>query len=329
MPEVPHQFPSPEKSVCSKVRCRVTVVSQDGAEHSEFQTVSLTPAHAPVSHTPVYERGTSLNLTNGCRLINTVRDLALSADNDLVGLADEFWIRASLVARHDDPRRASELTENYLAWRRRVNYHDSLRSLPDPVTDLITRGMFQIMGNHSRSGHPVLTIRFRMYHPAEDGFANAALAFALVIEYMLREIPGAMVCGITLMEDFTDTVSQNIDLRFLRFIIIALSTIFPIQLRALYFVKPTRVVKFALRMILLRWSRRLRSTRIAMFDNSNIKKLTQCFDETEIPSFIDKRGSFQWTQAQQESLADDILFKSVKWPKASRFNDENYVWYSL
>lgn len=329
MPEKLQEFPAAGKTVCSKVRCRVTVVSQDGAEHSQFRTVSLTPSYSPVAHNAVYERGASLTLANGCRLINSVRDTALSADNDLVGLADEFWIRASLLARHDDPHRASELTESYLVWRRRVQYHNSLRSLPDAVTDLITRGMFQVMGNRSRSGHPVLTIRFRMYHASEDGFANAALAFALVIEYMLREVPGALICGITLMEDFTDTVSHNIDLRFLRFIITGLSTMLPVQLRGLYFVKPGRIVKLALRMVLLRWSRKLRSTRISIFDNSNLNKLDQCFDETQLPSFIHSRGSFQWTQTQQESFVDDILFKCVKWPKASRFNEENYVWYSL
>lgn len=330
MPEQPQTYPAAEKNVRCRVRCRVTVVSQDGTQQSQLKSVELTPSGVPTtSPDGVYERGASLIRGEGSRLVNSVRDMAMSADNDLVGLADEFWIRASLLARCDDPRHASELTGNYLAWRRRVQYHKSVRSLPDDVAHLITRGMFQLMGNRSRSGHPVLTIRFCLYHAAEDGFVNAALAFAVVIEYMLREVPGAMVCGITVIEDFTNTTSVNVDLRLIRFIVTALSSFMPVQLKSLYFVRPSRVLKFTLRLLMLRWSRKLRSSRVAIFDNSNLQKLDQCFDESEIPSFIDTRGSFRWTRSQQEALADDIVFKSAKWPKASRFNEENYVWYTL
>lgn len=328
MPEEAQYFPSAEKSVQCTAHCRITVLASDGTQDSNVQTVTYTPKPPSVQHSrPVYEKASHLG--HRCKLVNSVRDLALSADNDLVGLADEFWIRASLQARADDPRRAVDLVDNYLTYRRRVQYSKSLQSLPESVSDLLSRGMFLVLGNCTRSGLPVLTIRFSVYQPLEDGFANAALAFFIVIEYMLREIPSASTQGIAVMKDFTNSTSKNIDVRFIRFVITSLSSVLPVQLKALYFIKPTRLIKLTLRFLTMFWTRKLRSAHFATFDDSNFNKMLQVFTLSHIPPFIDQRGSFASNPFQQQAFAENVIQKCLKWPKASLFNEDKYVWYSL
>lgn len=255
------------------------------------------------------------------RLVNKIRHTALSADKDIVGVADSFWLRACLRARNGDADRALALAFNYLEWRRSVKYHDSISSGVSPtVRELLSSGVFNVAGNVSRDGNPVLTIRYRFYDPSRFATADGALTFAILAEYLLREYPSTQSHGMVVMEEMEGVTLSNIDARLVHFLTRAFSSAFPLRIAAMYFVKPNRAVRTVLRFLSPFLAKKYKA-RIYVIEKRATDTMLKFFEADQIPTFMNNGGTLEWTQEDQERVAIAIAERCTTWRRASHFRD--------
>lgn len=254
-------------------------------------------------------------------LVHVMRDVALTADNDIVGVADAFWLRACLRARNGDIHRALSLALNFLEWRRSIRYHDAISVNVSPaVRELLYSGVFNVAGNVSRDGHPVLTIRYRFYDPQRYATADGAITFAILVEYMLREYPAAQSHGMVVMEEMDGVTPANIDLRLVRFLTRAFSGSFPLRISAMYFVKPNRAVRTGLRFLSPFLAKKYKAS-IYVIEKREGNALLRFFEPHHIPTFMNNGGTLEWSEEDQERVARSIIARCTSWPRASNFRD--------
>lgn len=254
-------------------------------------------------------------------LINKVRDISLSADNDYVGIADSFWIRASLLARNGDVDRAIALLTNYLQWRRSVHYHERLKSGLNPaVRELLATGTFTVAGNKSLNEQPVLTIRYEYYEPSRYEVVDATMTFAVLVEYLMREYPKSLTHGMVVMEEMSGATVSNLDIRLAHFLTRAFSSIIPLRIAAMFFVNPRKGVRTALRFMSPFLARKFKTRVYVMHDNA-VERFASFFAQDQTPTFMNMRGTMEWTHKEQQRLAAIVAEKCTSWPKASTFRD--------
>lgn len=256
-------------------------------------------------------------------LVNKVRDIALSADNDYVGVADSFWLRACLRARNGDVDRAIALATNYLQWRRGVRYYERISNyngIPPNIRDLLSTGTFTVAGNASRKGQPVLTIRYEYYQPHRYQVSEATTTFVLLIEYLMREYPKAQTHGMVVMEEMSRATVSNLDIRLAHFLSRAFSSIIPLRIAAMFFVNAKRGVRTALRFMSPFLARKFK-TRVHVMNEQSVEQFAAFFDADQTPTFMNMHGTMQWTHEHQQLLVSRVADKCKTWPKASTFRD--------
>lgn len=94
-----------------------------------------------------------------------MRKTAGDQNNDLVVMADVFWLLATLRARKGDVDRAVALTTNFLQRRQNVKYEENSQSTTESSQAVLDSGILLSAGNVSQDGRHVLTIRYRYFHP--------------------------------------------------------------------------------------------------------------------------------------------------------------------
>lgn len=254
-------------------------------------------------------------------LINKVRDISLSADNDYVGIADSFWIRASILARNGDVGRAIALLTNYLQWRRSVRYHERLKSGLNPaIRELLATGTFTVAGNKALNEQPVLTIRYEYYEPSRYETVDATMTFAVLVEYLMREFPKSLTHGMVVMEEMSRASVSNLDIRLAHFLSRAFSSIIPLRIAAMFFVNPKKGVRTALRFMSPFLARKFKTRVYVMHDNS-VERFASFFAHDQTPTFMNMHGTMEWTHKNQQRLAAIVSEKCTTWPKASTFRD--------
>lgn len=254
-------------------------------------------------------------------LINRVRDVALSADNDYVGIADSFWVLASLRARNGDMHRAIALLTNYLAWRRSVTYHDRLcNGVSSAVCDLLRTGTFSVCGNCSVDGQPVLTIRYEYYEPAKHQIADVSIAFTVLVEYLMRRFPRCQTHGLVVMEEMSGAKVANLDIRVANFLSRAFSSMLPLRIAAMFFCNAKRGVRTALRFMSPFLAKKFK-TRVYVMHEGVVERFATFFASDQTPTFMKMHGSMVWSMKDQHKMAWTVARECQKWPKASTFRD--------
>lgn len=254
-------------------------------------------------------------------LVNRVRDVALSADNDYVGIADSFWVLASLRARNGDVYRAIALLANYLAWRRSVSYHDRLcNGISSAVRELLRTGTFSVCGNCSVDGQPVLTIRYEYYEPAKHQIADVSLAFTLLVEYTMRRFPRCQTHGLVVMEEMSGAKVANLDIRVANFLSRAFASMLPLRIAAMFFCNAKKGVRTALRFMSPFLAKKFK-TRVYVMHEGVVERFATFFERDQTPTFMKMHGSMTWTMKDQHKLASTVARECQKWAKASTFRD--------
>lgn len=286
---------------------------ENSPEQSEY--VALSSAHDGAVTLP------HLNHREEQDLVNEIRHVAFSDDIDIVGHAEHFWLVAALHARKNDPRRAIALAANYLQWRRSVAFHDKLcRGEPHAkAVDILSRGVLSVIGNSTRSGAPVLTVRYKFHDPSIFSTEDGALSFGLLVEYIAREFPASMRYGIAVMEEMQGVTPNNIDVRLVRFLTRSFSGTFPLRISSMFFIHPPRLVKVALRFFSPFLARKYKAKILTIEKGGN--KLPRFFDSDQVPTFFETGGSLEWTEEDQQKFVRRVLATSSAWPKASMYGD--------
>lgn len=250
-------------------------------------------------------------------LINEMRNVAFSSDDDRVGLADTLWLRNCIIARNGDVRKAIALASNYLKWRSKLKYEHILCIPSAPVIELLSRGLFISAGNFCRQNSPVLTIRYRSYNPDRFDIADVAVAFGIMVEFIIRQFPKCEIEGVTLMEDLHGVTLGNLDVRLLRFLWRTLSRTFPIRIRAVYYVRPSRLMRTVVKLIAPFVAHKLHTAAVVV-DHDDGDKLLNAFEQDQIPSVVHPVGCMTWTPELLQNMVDRVLDSCSKWPSASK-----------
>lgn len=254
-------------------------------------------------------------------LVNKIRDISLTADNDYVGIADSFWLQACLRARNGDVVRAIALCNNYLQWRRSVKYHERTTSgLSPKVRELLATGTFSVIGNESLTEQPILTIRYEYFEPSKFELSDATVCFSVLIEYLMRTFPKCQTHGMMVMEEMSGAKVSNLDIRLATWLTKAMSSIVPLRISAMFFCNAKRGVRTALRIMSPLMSRRFKTTVYVMHEGI-AERFHSFFAPDQTPTFMRMAGTLEWNIVNQRRLARIVTEKCQSWPIASTFKD--------
>lgn len=254
-------------------------------------------------------------------LINKIRDIALSDDNDYVGIADAFWLRAVLRARNGDVMRSIALITNYLQWRRSVEYHTKVSNgVSDKVREILETGTFSVIGNKAKSEQPILTIRYEYLDPSKHNWKDSSVAFCILIEYLMREYPICQTHGMIVMEEMSGSKVSNLDIFLAKFLTKAMSSIIPLRITAMFFCNAKKGVRSVLRFMSPLLSRKFKTSVYVMHEGLS-ERFATFFDADQTPTFMRMHGTLTWTHDDQLALTEEVLKVSRTWPKASTFRD--------
>lgn len=222
----------------------------------------------------------------------------------LIADADDFWIRACLRARKGDVVRAHALLGNYLRWRHDVHYDETSSS--DKVRTILSTGLLNVVGNVTRDGRPILTVRYRFFNPREFAAIDVARAVGVVVEYLLRTYPAAQSHGVVVMDDMVGFSFGNFDFRVVRFLERAFTQVMPMRLAAIHVVNPGWVVRTIFSLMAGIMSKKIQA-RVHICEANNAEKLGRWLEKSEVPEFLNLGGTRQWSPQMLAQYVDRMM----------------------
>lgn len=229
---------------------------------------------------------------------------AKKAGSPSVANAEDFWIRACLRARKGDVQRAHALLENYLRWRRDVRYDET--STSDKVRAILATGLLNVVGNVTREGRPILTVRYRFFNPREFAAIDVARAVGVVVEYLLRTYPAAQSHGVVVMDDMVGFSFGNFDFRVVRFLEKAFTQVMPMRLAAIHVVNPGWLVRTIFSLVAGLMSKKIQA-RVHICEANNADKLGKWLAKDEVPEFLNLGGSREWSGQMLAQYVDRMM----------------------